>query len=150
MKLMKTFLKGTALVLCHLLLGAAGAAAHGRESHAHEHPPHHLEEMMRYKEQISEEYRVMNRTPMTPNMSSLRRGKELFATHCAPCHGAGGEGDGPVAAALDAPPASFLDLEHSDIFGPGEKYWVIGNGFPSAGMPAFEGQIAPQPTVGTW
>lgn len=30
-------------------------------------------------------------------------GAETFATHCASCHGARGEGDGPVAATLRVP-----------------------------------------------
>ncbi len=99
--------------------------------------------MKHQREQIPEDYRIMNRTPMTPHMSSLRRGQELFATHCSSCHGVKGKGDGPLAAALDTPPASFLDLSHSDIFGPGEKYWIIGKGIPEAGMPGFEDQIGP-------
>lgn len=30
-------------------------------------------------------------------------GKQTFETHCAACHGAGGAGDGPVAATLNVP-----------------------------------------------
>jgi mono/diheme cytochrome c family protein len=36
-------------------------------------------------------------------------GAELFARHCASCHGATGVGDGPAARALTRPPA---DLTH--------------------------------------
>lgn len=32
-----------------------------------------------------------------------------FATTCGPCHGTGGAGDGPAAAALDPHPANFTD-----------------------------------------
>lgn len=32
---------------------------------------------------------------------------DIFKTRCASCHGAGGAGDGPVAAALNPKPASF-------------------------------------------
>lgn len=31
------------------------------------------------------------------------KGPELFQAHCAPCHGNGGKGDGPVASALNTP-----------------------------------------------
>jgi mono/diheme cytochrome c family protein len=35
------------------------------------------------------------------------RGKELFAEHCATCHGASGDGNGPTASQLVHPPANF-------------------------------------------
>jgi high-affinity iron transporter len=41
----------------------------------------------------------------------LARGKALYAQHCAACHGATGQGDGPAAKRLDPAPSSFHDLE---------------------------------------
>jgi hypothetical protein len=38
---------------------------------------------------------------------------------------------------LSQKPANFLDREHSAIYGPGEKFWIIGNGSGETGMPAF-------------
>lgn len=38
------------------------------------------------------------------------RGPDLFRAHCAPCHGAGGKGDGPVAASLKAKAADLTVL----------------------------------------
>lgn len=121
---------------CLVLLGVAGTSAHSRDQA-------HLAAMKRQKDRVPEEYRIMNRTPVTPHRSSLLRGRDLFASHCAACHGEQGLGDGPAAASLKAPPASFRDLMHSDQFGPGEKYWVIRGGFPEAGMPAFAGALSP-------
>jgi mono/diheme cytochrome c family protein len=37
-------------------------------------------------------------------------GRESFELYCAPCHGPGGRGDGPVAAALRTPPADLTTL----------------------------------------
>ena len=34
-------------------------------------------------------------------------GKQMFASYCAPCHGRGGKGDGPAAAALNPRPADL-------------------------------------------
>ncbi len=34
---------------------------------------------------------------------------ELFKTRCVPCHGAGGKGDGPGAAALNPKPRNYTD-----------------------------------------
>lgn len=104
----------------------------------------HLQTMLQVKERIPEEYRVMNRTPVSPAPQSLARGQELYARYCAVCHGRGGAGDGPAAAAMDPRPADFLDLEHSAIYSPGEKYWLIGNGSGETGMPAFARQLGPE------
>lgn len=41
------------------------------------------------------------------NMSS---GKEMFKMYCATCHGPGGKGDGPAAAALKKAPADLTQL----------------------------------------
>jgi mono/diheme cytochrome c family protein len=38
--------------------------------------------------------------PTTADEASIARGKELFAIHCQMCHGATGEGTGPIAAFL--------------------------------------------------
>jgi len=40
-----------------------------------------------------------------PEVTETRSGEELFYTHCGACHGAEGEGDGPLAETLNfAPP----------------------------------------------
>jgi mono/diheme cytochrome c family protein len=38
----------------------------------------------------------------------LARGERVYANFCVPCHGAGGRGDGPVAARGVPPPASLI------------------------------------------
>lgn len=38
------------------------------------------------------------------------RGPDLYHAHCAPCHGAGGKGDGPVASNLKSKPADLTLL----------------------------------------
>ena len=37
-------------------------------------------------------------------------GKELFAAHCAPCHGQDGRGNGPVARQLKTPPKDLTRI----------------------------------------
>lgn len=37
--------------------------------------------------------------------------KQIFATRCTPCHGAGGAGDGPGSASLTPKPANFTTAE---------------------------------------
>lgn len=124
--------------LLTLIVAAGSALAHGKEK-----PPaktkmdQHMQAMMAVKEKVPEEYRIMERTPIIPDQQSLARGQELFGRNCAACHGEKGDGEGPAAAALPTAPASFLDTHHSGMYNPGEKYWIIGNGSGTTGMPAF-------------
>ena len=37
------------------------------------------------------------------------KGKEFYAKHCAGCHGPGGKGDGPAAAALNPKPSDLTN-----------------------------------------
>jgi mono/diheme cytochrome c family protein len=39
------------------------------------------------------------------------KGKVLFETNCASCHGTSGKGDGPVGAALQPPPRDFTTAD---------------------------------------
>jgi mono/diheme cytochrome c family protein len=129
------------LVLFALLTVIAtegSALAHGDEKHPKkEKMDSHMQAMMAVKEQVPEEYSIMERTPIIPDEKSLARGKELFNQNCAVCHGENGDGKGPAAAALPTPPANFLDTHHSSMYNPGEKFWIINNGSGDTGMPPF-------------
>ncbi len=46
--------------------------------------------------------------PVQP--TDMSSGKEMFKTYCATCHGPGGKGDGPAAAALKKAPADLTQL----------------------------------------
>jgi high-affinity iron transporter len=45
------------------------------------------------------------------NAPDLQRGEALYAVHCAACHGAQGQGDGPAAKGLDPAPSNFHDQD---------------------------------------
>jgi len=51
---------------------------------------------------------TVKKTPITP--TSPASGQEMFTTYCASCHGLGGRGDGPAAAALKTAPADLTVL----------------------------------------
>jgi len=113
--------------------------AHGPENKMTEH----MKAMYRVKERIPMEYKIMGRTPVTPASESISRGKTLYMQSCMVCHGPTGKGDGPAGVALEPPPANLQDVKHSSIYGPGAKYWIIGNGTGETGMPGFKAQIEP-------
>jgi len=129
--------------LAILLMTAPQGFAHEKEHH-HEDGmmSEHMQAMMAVKDDIPEEYRIMERTPVQPDEDSLQRGIELYLQNCSVCHGEKGDGKGPASAGMKTPPANFLDLSHSASYGPGEKFWLIGHGNPQTGMPAFP-QLSP-------
>ena len=102
----------------------------------------HMKSMLEVKDGVPEDYQIMERVPIVPTEESLQKGKALFDQNCSVCHGEKGDGKGLAASSLNPPPANFLDQEHSGTYGPGEKYWIIGNGTQGTGMPAFS-QFSP-------
>jgi len=133
----------TGILLVSLITTGISAMASGDGNHHHdEKMSAHMKSMLEVKDGVPKDYQIMERTPILPTEESLQKGKALFAQNCSVCHGERGDGQGLAAAALKPPPANFLDQEHSGTYGPGEKYWIIGNGTQGTGMPAFS-QLSP-------
>ena len=129
-----------AFVITFTIFIATTCWANGKNGHDHGHGmSDHMKAMYALKEKIPKDYQLMERTPIIPDRESLNIGASLFSQQCAVCHGQQGRGNGPAAKGLKTKPANFLDLEHSAIYGPGEKFWIIGNGSGETGMPAFPG-----------
>jgi mono/diheme cytochrome c family protein len=76
--------------------------------------------------------------PIEATQASIDRGRMLFMSNCALCHGETGRGDGPQASSLPIPPANLYDHIpfHPDQF----FFGVITKGL-SGIMPAFEDVI---------
>jgi mono/diheme cytochrome c family protein len=72
--------------------------------------------------------------PMAADKASLIRGAELYAIHCQMCHGATGEGNGPISPFLANRPANFIsDVVQSKS--DGSFFLTISNGVDGR-MPA--------------
>lgn len=54
-------------------------------------------------------------------------GRKVAETNCTPCHGPGGKGDGPAAAALNPKPADWTSKKVQSETD-GELFWKISNG----------------------
>ena len=72
--------------------------------------------------------------PVPADAVSVARGAQLFAIHCAMCHGDKGEGNGQLAALLANKPAN-LTLPITQTKGDGALFFTISNGVAGR-MPA--------------
>ncbi len=76
------------------------------------------------------------------------KGKEVYDTYCALCHGPGGAGDGVGAAALDPKPRDLSSAEILETYTDEYLTKVIeGGGMAvgkSAAMPPWAGVVSPQ------
>lgn len=64
--------------------------------------------------------------PLEPAKETLARGNEIYETMCLVCHGAGGEGDGPIIGRFPNPPS--LLAEHARSYSDGRIFHVISRG----------------------
>lgn len=77
--------------------------------------------------------------PHHADAPTLARGKALYETYCAVCHGAHGKGDGPIASKIPPPPTYLSDRLRG--FAPGRFFHVITLGANK--MPSYAAQLAP-------
>ena len=73
----------------------------------------------------------------------LYAGESLFQieaqpTACKICHGVMGNGLGIMAQGLNPPPRNFACRETMKTISDGQLFWIIRNGSPGTGMPAFK------------
>jgi len=76
--------------------------------------------------------------PVAPRkLPEIRLGQTLYQAQCASCHGAAGNGDGPLAPNLDPKPIAFTDHERAATRSLMALYQVVSQGVPGTSMPAF-------------
>lgn len=63
----------------------------------------------------------------------IAAGQVHHATYCDPCHGARGDGDGPLAAMLDTQPARHSDPAFMNVFSDAYLFQLLKDGGPSVG-----------------
>jgi mono/diheme cytochrome c family protein len=80
------------------------------------------------------------RPPLGSTRDSIRRGRDLFAINCAPCHGRAGRGDGPAGAGLLQLPAD-LTSSHTADHTSGDLFWWVTHGL-GLSMPAFGDRLS--------
>lgn len=74
------------------------------------------------------------------------KGKQVYDTRCAMCHGPGGTGDGPAAASLDPKPRDLSDAEYMTGISNEYMHKIIAKGGAavdkSPAMPAHSGMLS--------
>lgn len=70
--------------------------------------------------------------------ADLVRGRGLFASDCAPCHGPSGAGDGPANTNMDPPATSFQEARMQDV-SPSQIGGAVQFGIAGTAMPSFAG-----------
>jgi len=76
--------------------------------------------------------------PVAPRkLPEIRLGQTLYQAQCASCHGAAGNGDGPLAPNLDPKPIAFTAHERAATRSLMALYQVVSQGVPGTSMPAF-------------
>lgn len=78
--------------------------------------------------------------PVEANEASLERGQELYALHCALCHGPQGQGNGPFSAFLRTYPPADLTAANSVNLSDGAIFLTITHGVEDR-MPALHQNI---------
>ena len=66
--------------------------------------------------------------PVSPTPASLERGKNLFSSQCAMCHGESGDGKGKLAEQYDFKSVDFTDVARQKQRTDGEYFYILTKG----------------------
>lgn len=83
---------------------------------------------------------ALRKNPVPATADSVRRGGDLFAVYCTPCHGTEGKGNGLVTAKFVPPPdLTNADLQKARTDGYWQSYLSVGG----AVMPSYGESLSP-------
>lgn len=121
----------SAVLLVALLCGASVARAAGHDVMRPRVPT----------DKMAEARALRSTVPDSPQ--TIEKGKALYAGKgtCINCHGAEGDGNGPLAAQLNPAPRNFQHHGFWRHRTEGEIFWVIKHGSPGTSMVGFGEQL---------
>ncbi len=114
---------------------------HHAGGHAGGHMDHMNDVLQTLKTELGDKY---NQPVPAATKDQLALGKKIFTKSCVTCHGEGGKGDGPAAAAFKKKPADFTDAEHSKFYSDQGRIHIIKKGVKDTPMPAWESMLKEQ------
>ena len=86
--------------------------------------------------------------PLTElSTADLDRGKDLYQTNCASCHGKSGKGDGPAAAGLPSAPSDLTDTHHATFYSERARLEIIRRGIEGTPMAGWVDTLGEQGTL---
>ena len=135
-------------IVCDVLAG--GLMGHGRRHHLRDFRGHHgqgfagkgfcpqVRATAQAPDDISEKP-----NPLEPSREVIYAGESLYQgdvqpVACKICHGVNGNGLGIMAQGLNPSPRNFGCKETMQEVSDGQLFWIIRNGSPGTGMPAFK------------
>ena len=94
-----------------------------------------------YYPREAREAAAARRNPVAATRESQKKGGDLFAIYCTPCHGASGKGDGLVSPKFVPPPdLTSADLQKARTDGYWQSYVSVGG----AVMPSYGEALSPE------
>jgi mono/diheme cytochrome c family protein len=145
--------RGRSLVVVAAVVGALGVLAGSwarAQDRGHTHDHAHDDATPHLHAPVPPDYasaHVPSAAWTDPRM--IARGKEIFMTRCAVCHGDTGDGKGPAGLALPLKPPDLRDVKMVSEMAGNYWFWRISEGgavepFKSMGsaMPAWKGELS--------
>ncbi len=86
---------------------------------------------------------VQQKNPFESNAENFIKGESLYQwtaepNPCKVCHGPAGNGLGMMAQGLSSMPRNFTCSQTMKEVSDGQMFWIIKNGSPATGMPAYK------------
>ena len=137
------------LLILVIALGAVFFYVRGRGFSARSEPGRLEESVARFARRLAIPAAARDRQNSVPrSLEAIRDGLEHYADHCAICHGNEGSGQTDIGQGL-YPKAPDMRLPATQELTDGELFYLIENGIPLTGMPAW-GTGTPEGEEGSW
>ena len=137
------------LLILVIALGAVFFYVRGRGFSARSEPGRLEESVARFARRLAIPAAARDRqNPVPRSPEAIRDGLEHYADHCAICHGNDGSGQTDIGQGL-YPKAPDMRLPATQELTDGELFYLIENGIPLTGMPAW-GTGTPEGEEGSW
>jgi mono/diheme cytochrome c family protein len=94
----------------------------------------------RQTQQAPAEY-LERKNPFSVGTTDLKKMDKIYfgeldnGANCVACHGAKGDGRGPLAMLYTPPPRNFICAQTMKPLADGQLFWIIKNGSPETAMP---------------
>ena len=137
------------LLILVIALGAVFFYVRGRGFSARSEPGRLEESVARFARRLAIPAAARDRQNSVPrSLEAIRDGLEHYADHCAICHGNEGSGQTDIGQGL-YPKAPDMRLPATQELTDGELFYLIENGIPLTGMPAW-GTGTPEGEEASW